>query len=44
MKNKYYQEFEEFYNAVSLFFKNFMVNINGLVSLLTLNFGIIKTS
>jgi transposase len=44
MKNKYYQEFEEFYNAVSLFFKNFMVNINELVSLLTLNFGIIKSS
>jgi transposase len=44
MKNKYYGTFEEFYYMVTLFFKNLDNTSSELKSLLTLNFGIIKTS
>jgi transposase len=43
MKNKYYQDFDDFYESIALFFKNIMNNLDELKSLLTLNFGIIKT-
>jgi transposase len=42
MKNQYYRTFIEFYDMVSLFFKNLKYDIENLKSLLTLNFGIIK--
>jgi transposase len=44
MKNKYYQTYDEFYEMVTRFFRDLMCNLDDLKSLLTLNFGIIKTS
>ncbi len=42
MKNKYYESFAEFENAVEQFFINFNDNSDQLKSLLTFKFGIIK--
>ncbi len=42
MKNKYYESFDEFENAVEQFFTNFNDNYDQLKSLLTFKFGIIK--
>ncbi len=42
MKNKYYESFAEFENAVEQFFINFNDNSDKLKSLLTFKFGIIK--
>jgi len=42
MKNKYYESFDEFENAVEQFFINFNDNYDQLKSLLTFKFGIIK--
>jgi len=42
VKNKYYESFAEFENAVEQFFINFNDNSDQLKSLLTFKFGIIK--
>jgi transposase len=42
MKNKYYQYYNEFKNAVNDFFRDLHLQKEDLKSLLTLNFGIIK--
>ena len=42
MKNTYYQEFNDFYEAICSFFKNFDTYQEELKTLLTLNFQIIK--
>ncbi len=44
MKNKYYQNYKEFYEKVSLFFCNIMDHLKELKSLFNLKFGIIKAS
>lgn len=44
MKNKYYETFKEFERNVEEFFKNFNQYNQELITLLTLNFGIIKAS
>lgn len=43
IKNTYYETFEKFYHYVNRFFANILDYTNELKSLLTLNFGIIKT-
>jgi len=44
MKNKYYETFKEFEQKAECFFKNFDQYNKEIKTLLTLNFGIIKTS
>lgn len=42
MKNKYYKTFDEFYNAVCGFFKEWDLYKKEIDTLMTLNFEIIK--
>lgn len=44
MKNKYYQNYTDFENAVETFFKTFDSRINDIKTLLNFKFGIIKAS
>lgn len=44
MKNKYYPTFEEFYKKIIKFFQNIEIYMDELISLLTLNFEVIKAS
>lgn len=44
MRNKYYQEFTDFFEAICSFFKNFNEYEEELKTLLSLNFQIIKTN